>query len=524
MGARRRAWRLLAAVTAATAAITGGTAPADAATATTATAALPAGPAQAGGPAMTLTPSTGLTDGTEVTVTVTGLPADSFVQSAQCVAGTTDIYNQCDIRDLAYDAADAQGTATFTLRVDAVLPVGWNGGGADDVDCRVADACVVAVSTDSETILVSAPLAFDADAPLAPPPTMSVSPAEGLADLQAVTITGSGFVWSDHVSGALCAAAGSTQDACDWETQFDTQAVDGAVSVETPGSAVISTFEGTVDCRVPGACVYALSQGNLLSPSKTATAAVTFDPATEVVPPTITVEPADGLADGDTVTVSGSGFRPNGWVEGYLCAGEVTPANCTWIQAYDDVDDAGGVTLTARVFAAFDRPTGGRVDCRDAGADCSIVLSSGGVSSPRAGRAALAFDPEAPLLPPPTVEVDPTGDLPDDATLTVTGSGFTPGGYTAVEQCVVGTDYLCDQYSGAYADVDSSGGFTVDMPVASVITPWDVDMMDIPTPPNARGTSVFWTWIRRPGLLTRLMWRMTRSPFGPYFRSMNSCF
>ena len=449
MGARGRVWRLLAAVTtAATAAITVGAAPTAGATPAAPVPALPAGLAQAGGPAVSLSPSAALTDGMVVTVTVTGLEADQFVQAAQCAADTTDVYSQCDVADLGYGMADDHGSATFTLRVDAVLPIGWSSG--ESIDCRVAGACVLAVSTDSETIVASAPLAFAADAPLAPPPTITVSPAEGLTDLQMVTITGSGFVWSDHVSGALCAAGAVNQGDCDWETQFDAQAVDGAVSVETPASAVIYTYgRGTLDCRVPGTCAYALSQDYFATPDKSASAAVAFDPATEVVPATITVEPADGLADGDTVTVTGSGFRPGDWADASLCAGDVDSGNCIWLNGFGDVDDAGNVTLTVRVFATFDRPAGGQVDCRDAEATCTLVVSSGNVGSPRAGRATLAFDPDAPLLPAPTIEVSKSSDLPDDATVTVTGADFTPGGWVTIEQCVIDDATLCDRNSSA---------------------------------------------------------------------------
>lgn len=229
---------------------------------------------------------------------------------------------------------------------------------------------------------------------------------------------------------------------------------------------------------MPGTCAYALTQDYFASSAKLATAAVAFDPATEVVPPTITVEPADGLADGDSMTVTGSGFRPGGWVDASLCAGDVDPGNCIWLNAFSGVDDAGDVQLTARLFAVFNRPAGGQVDCREPGATCSIVLASGNVGSPRAGHAALAFDPDAPLLPAPTVEVSRSSDLPDDATVTVTGANFSPGGFAAVEQCAVDDDFLCDRYTSTDVDIDGSGGFTVDVPVTSVISPWEGDPVD----------------------------------------------
>ena len=45
-----------------------------------------------------------------------------------------------------------------------------------------------------------------------------------------------------------------------------------------------------------------------LSPARSARVPLAFDPTTEVVPPTLTVSPADGLVHGQSVTASGSGF------------------------------------------------------------------------------------------------------------------------------------------------------------------------------------------------------------------------
>ena len=70
--------------------------------------------------------------------------------------------------------------------------------------------------------------------------------------------------------------------------------------------AVIDTSAGSMDCRT-GCGELVVAQGNNLDPAKAARLPLAFDPATEVVPPTLTVSPPDGLVHGQTVTATGSG-------------------------------------------------------------------------------------------------------------------------------------------------------------------------------------------------------------------------
>ena len=130
---------------------------------------------------MTVDPATGLVDGDRVTITASGLPPGSWVEAGQCVSAPVDAYRDCDVSDGAFAIVGADGTATMALRVDAVLTAGFGAGTSREVDCR-QEACTVALWGDAATPLVSNALGFVADAPLAPPPTLSVTPDTGLHD------------------------------------------------------------------------------------------------------------------------------------------------------------------------------------------------------------------------------------------------------------------------------------------------------------------------------------------------------
>lgn len=196
-----------AAVTAGLAGLAGASTPAvgasPSAPAAPAAPATPAAPAQAAEPMLMIEPASALVDGSEVTYTAAGLDPDTFVAVVQCQAGSTSLYDGgCDDYDAAYPMVGADGTATGTLRVDAMLSTGFFEEEEEEeaVDCRAAGACVVAVA-DAEgegALVATAPLPFVAGSALAPAPTVAVSPAEGLDDLQSVSVTGSGFVWSDR--------------------------------------------------------------------------------------------------------------------------------------------------------------------------------------------------------------------------------------------------------------------------------------------------------------------------------------
>ena len=69
-------------------------------------------------------------------------------------------------------------------------------------------------------------------------------------------------------------------------------------------------------------------------------------------------------------------------------------------------------------------------------------------------RFPLAFDPGAPLLPPPTAVATPSDGLVDGQAITVTGSGFRRG-YPLLSQCDVRAGGVgeCDPASTTFPEV-----------------------------------------------------------------------
>jgi hypothetical protein len=79
------------------------------------------GAAQAAQPTVTVDPADDLVDGTRVTITVAGLEPEIWVDAAQCAAAAQALYGDCDTSDIAYGITDDTGSATLSLRVDAIL-------------------------------------------------------------------------------------------------------------------------------------------------------------------------------------------------------------------------------------------------------------------------------------------------------------------------------------------------------------------------------------------------------------------
>jgi acetyl esterase/lipase len=447
----------------------------------TAAAALAAGSApggaQASAPQVTLDPATDLVDGTRVTVTATGFPPNGTIDVLQCPASSPEgALGGCDFSDSKNAMTDASGSASVELTVDAMLAGSQTEetGPPPELDCRQVGACVVRVfggfgdPTGANT--AEAPLAFDPDAPLAPPPTVTVDPSEGLTDGQSITVAVDGIVWSDSAVAILCRAGVTSSNDCDFGTfSFFTVDADGSGSTQLTASAVLDVGGTAVDCREPGACVALVTPDSGRSARKTGTAPLAFDPDTEVVVPTLTVAPDHDLVDGQTVTATGSGFGGN-FVELWQCPPDAADGSCELIDFADTTGPGGSFTLGVQLSAIVFGDTGPAVDCRRSAEPCQLVATPGSVTSAHAGRAPLAFSPDGPLVPGPTVTLDPASGLPEQSTVTVTGSGFTPERFANLRVCRVGDSSLCDPETETTVDPDNHGAFTLRLGVAATFT------------------------------------------------------
>ncbi|HEY7072991.1 MAG TPA: neocarzinostatin apoprotein domain-containing protein, partial [Acidimicrobiales bacterium] len=213
--------------------------------------------AQVPPPVATITPAADLTDGTAVTLTVSGLGLET-VAVTQCRAGAASSAD-CDNSDIVL-AAPSAGVAGVTIRVDAVIQPG-----TDDtvvpspVDCRTAGACELRVTQTNGTVVARAPLPFDAAGPVSPPPAATIDPAGPYTDRQQVTVQAAGLVWDTAAGIRQCIADPVTVRDCDRETAPAVDAAGAAEARFTLASIISTPAHGLVDCRTAGACTLAVT-------------------------------------------------------------------------------------------------------------------------------------------------------------------------------------------------------------------------------------------------------------------------
>jgi len=428
--------------------------------------AAPAVPAQEAPAAVfTVSPAADLVDGQRVTVEGSGFPADDAPLLAQCPTDVTSVF-EAPCR-YSYGQTDADGGLSGSVLVRALLP-------DSEVDCRAADACVLVAAVYDQAVgdfreVARAPLAFDPDGPLAPPPTASVVPDVGLVDGQDVEVTGTG-VFGDGVNIVQCTAAPAGWGECDYETSTFVESTGGSFTATFRVGAVIVTEDGgRADCRTAGACALAVI-GDFGDWADTTSVPLGFAPDGPLLPPpTVTVAPPDGLVDGDMVTVTGAGFPrrfDSDAVEVHQCAPDPRPERCrTSFVQWAPLDEQGGFTLSLPVTARVPTPDGLH-DCRTGPDPCVLVATTSSIDSPRAGRADLLFDPDAPLLPDPTISVAPPSGLGDFTPLTITGDRFTPGTRVSVQVCrieAVNPYEDCDQENGESPTADEHGAISTEI-------------------------------------------------------------
>lgn len=198
-------------------------------------------------PTLAIDPATDLVDGQTVTVTGSGYQPDEFVTVAECPAGVTNIFLCAEGKLLAQDAS---GNLDEPYRLNAVFTI--YSPNRRTVDCR-AEPCDLVAGTFDPDRFASVPLAFDPDAPLRPPLTVSVTPDDGLADGQTVTVVLSNFTPGGAVTVAQCADPEAFDNrSCRPGGSIDLVADEnGAARTNLVVRDVYQTpIDGRIDCRV----------------------------------------------------------------------------------------------------------------------------------------------------------------------------------------------------------------------------------------------------------------------------------
>lgn len=190
---------------------------------------------------------------------------------------------------------------------------------------------------------------------------------------------------------------------------------------------------------------------------------------TAATTPSVTVSPASDLLDGQVVHVTGAGGSAGSFVSVDLCASGSTGFETCAVgtRAFPSLDADGAFAIDLLLEAASETHAGAELDCRVApGCELQTSFFDTGttVVTP------LAFRPDAPLLPPPTIAASPATDLVDGTIVHVTGAGFGASQNVEVLQCTAGAlDRTgCDQ-TGFTVSADTSGAINADLDVAALI-------------------------------------------------------
>jgi Neocarzinostatin family len=154
----------------------------------------------------------------------------------------------------------------------------------------------------------------------------------------------------------------------------------------------------------------------------------------------VQVSPADGLADGQTVTVTGSQFPPNTQLGVVMCAQfpDRAPAgsgNCQ-LAPYTSVttNAEGSFEVQHPVDRVFITSNGEEIDCATAAAPCLVAV--GAINDyDQSGVAEVRFDAGIPPLPDPLARVEPEGPYTDGQVITLVLEDLAPGAEVFVDLC-----------------------------------------------------------------------------------------
>ena len=437
---------------------------------------------------VTVTPSTGLVHDQEVTVRGTGMTPGHEVTAFQCGPAPLE-QGDCEptvIWDERFPRVGPGGNVATTFRAEVILD-----NPRDPVDCRLV-TCRIALLDLWTSRARFVDVTFD---PGGPDPTripVTVTPNTGLLDGDVLTVTATDIPTPDDFLElavlSFCRLPVISRADCDGHQVEYRELEGGDLDATTWASAILDLPSGDHDCRV-GPCAVIVGPENfgfgwLAETSEAGLAEIEFDPGGALrPPPTLTVDPDTDLNDGDAVRLHGTGFDHERGVTINQCAATATSdRDCVGgISRFSWADDAGEFRGYLGVLAKFVDGRGRTIDCRVE--DCVVVVAHGDLG--RHARAALDFDPDAPLLD-PTITVTPSTGLEDGDEVTVTGTNWPHDQPILLTQCPYGEHdfYACDFLDGGgfawprsvtlpvartRADAESSTGFRAEMRVRTRI-------------------------------------------------------
>jgi acetyl esterase/lipase len=227
-------------------------------------------------PAITVTPSTGLTDGHPIRVdardllhrAAQGTQEMPGVQILQC--GPRPTFETCrSLGDAGTEHPQPQPDGTLTLEARVRQVIATDSGGEIDCIAGTEPCLLVATTRPGETLVAPwaahATLEFDSRVPPAPAPEIEVTPSSDLADVTEVTVRGRNFTPGTRAAVSVCETV--TPERCDAATsEQPTADVAGTFQLEMNAFAAFGVGPDEavpVDCRTSGCVVVATDTDSL---------------------------------------------------------------------------------------------------------------------------------------------------------------------------------------------------------------------------------------------------------------------
>lgn len=233
--------------------------------------------------------------------------------------------------------------------------------------------CVATVQNYTDGSYVNVPMRFDRGAPLAPPPTLEVTPSTKLRDRQTITVTGKGFDAGAWVELGICQA-----DSREYCGSYTSATADANGAISTPLTVRRSLGNGATGprkCDVDGVrctIVVLYTSSYLQSP---VSVPIAFDRGSPIHQPTVTVTPTVGLVDGQTVHVTGSNFSPDSQVIFGQCTAFDNPVGGCSEPVFTMSDASGNIDATFNVASVLVVQDGNpNVDCSASPGACVIAV------------------------------------------------------------------------------------------------------------------------------------------------------
>ncbi|MEV6671002.1 neocarzinostatin apoprotein domain-containing protein [Streptomyces sp. NPDC051162] len=208
--------------------------------------------ALAAGPRLDVNRTGGLLDGDIVEFTIAGGPPKERVWVKQC--GPSASVTTCDDATGRQFRVYPDGTYERSpKKLYAQLSTT-----AGNIDCRTApadDPCSLALTDNTGALLATTPLRFRPHGRPEAPPTLDVTPDEGLVDGRPVRATGQGYEPQYHVLVMECATGSADTSGCRPRTRPPATSDDGRLDETVTLSSTFTGIDGrSVDCRAQDAC------------------------------------------------------------------------------------------------------------------------------------------------------------------------------------------------------------------------------------------------------------------------------